>query len=59
MQVQAVLQVYLRVKVLSAAQSMENGAENLLAADSYEEDEDNESQGIMTRLQSTVEATQV
>ena len=47
------------VKELSVVQNMEDGAESPAAADSSEEDEDDESQGIMTRLQSTVEATQV
>ena len=47
------------VKVLSVVQNMEDGDENPPTADSSEEDEDDESQGVMTRLQSTVEATQV
>ena len=49
----------LKVKVVSGLQNMGDGAENLPIADSSEEEEDSESQGIMTRLQSTVEATQV
>ena len=58
MQFLAVLCQCTKSRGFSALQTLENGGENLLAADSSEEEEDN-SQGIMTRLQSTVEATQV